>query len=38
MVDFGKSDKMIKLVEKWTNQTLTTSLVVVFHSSLNKEG
>ena len=35
MVDFGKSDKMIKIREKLMNQTLTIGLVVIF-PSLNK--
>ena len=37
MVDFGESDKMIKKVEKWINQTLTTGLEVIFHSLLKEE-
>ena len=34
MVDFGESDKMIK---KLINQTLTTSLVVIFRSLFKEE-
>ena len=28
--DFGESDKVVKLGEKWINQTLTMGLVVIF--------
>ena len=35
MIDFGKSDKMIKM-EKWINQTLTTGLVVIFRSYIQR--
>ena len=30
MVDFGKSDKMIKISGKWIHQTLTTSYFVLY--------
>ena len=29
MVDFGKSDKMIRIMDKWINQALTMDLVVI---------
>ena len=37
MEGFGESDKMIKSVENWINQTLTMGLVVIFHSLLIEE-
>ena len=37
MVNFGKSDKMIKKVEKWINQTLVKGLVVIFRSVFKEE-
>ena len=36
-VDFGESDKMIKIEEKWINQTLMTGLMVIFRSWLTEE-
>ena len=30
MVDFGESDAMIKIREKWINQTLTTGFPLIF--------
>ena len=38
MVGFGKYDQMIKKkMEKWLNQTLSTSLMVIFHSLFKEE-
>ena len=37
MIDFGEFDKMIKISEKWINQTLTTGLVVIFCSLFTVE-
>ena len=37
MVDLVESDKMIELVEKGINQTLTMGLVVIFRSLFTEE-
>ena len=29
MLDFGECDKIMKIIEKWINQTLTTGSVVI---------
>ena len=37
MVDFGESDKIIKISEKWINQTLTSGSAVAFCSLFTLE-
>ena len=37
MVDFGESDKMIKISKKLINETFTTGLVVIFSSLFTEE-
>ena len=37
MVDFDKSDEMLKKVEKWINQLLTMGLVLMFRSLIKSE-
>ena len=37
MLDFGESEKRIKKVENWINQTLRTVSVVIFRSLFREE-